>query len=183
MHGPIRGTAVIGLAATLLIGGAPAAMAASGPAAGRATHARVGKPALSWAEPVKIRYRVSLPYGVRGPWLAGHHTGIDLAVPSGTPVYSVGSGTVVLARRAGAYGKAVTIRMPNGYYTLFGHLSVISVRPGQQVTAGTRIGYSGATGHATGPHLHFEVRAHRGYGSDISPVTYLNHYGVRLIHG
>ncbi|MGI5258324.1 M23 family metallopeptidase [Streptomyces angustmyceticus] len=137
-------------------------------------------PAGTWAHPTPSHFRISSPYGARGTWRAGHHTGIDLAVRSGTRVRSVGSGTVVLARRSGAYGKAVTIRMTDGRYVLFGHLSRITVRPGQKVRARTRLGYSGATGRVTGPHLHFEVRRNRRYGSDINPLTYLARHGIRL---
>ncbi|MEW1753244.1 M23 family metallopeptidase [Streptomyces angustmyceticus] len=137
-------------------------------------------PVGTWAHPTPSHYRISSPYGARGAWRAGHHTGIDLAVRTGTRVRSVGSGTVVLARRSGAYGKAVTIRMKDGRYVLFGHLSRITVRPGQKVRARTRLGYSGATGRVTGPHLHFEVRKNRRYGSDINPLTYLAKHGIRL---
>lgn len=139
-----------------------------------------GAPSRPWARPLNRRYRVTVGYGVRGNWLAGHHTGIDLAVPHGTPVWSVSSGVVVLARWSGDYGRAVTIRMPDGRYVLYAHLSRISVRQGTRMHAGRRIGNSGATGRATGPHLHLEVRARRGYGSDINPVKYLAQRGVRL---
>ncbi|MFH9423673.1 M23 family metallopeptidase [Streptomyces sp. NPDC017529] len=133
-----------------------------------------------WTRPIAANARVSSPYGVKGHWAAGHHTGVDFAVRTGTPVSSVGAGTVVLARRSGDYGLAVTIRMTDGYYTLFGHLSRITAHVGQRVRAGTRIGYSGATGRTTGPHLHFEVRTSRRYGSDINPLTYLARRGIRI---
>ena len=125
--------------------------------------------------------RISQGYGVRGNWTAGHHTGIDLAVPVGTPVRSVGPGKVVFAGTSGDYGKAVTIKMRDGKYTLFAHLSKIYVRKGQKVRASTLIARSGNTGRSSGPHLHFEVRAKRGYGSDIDPVKYLAQRGVRLL--
>lgn len=137
-------------------------------------------PSGAWARPV-AGAKVSQAYGVRGSWTAGHHTGIDLAVPVGTPVRSVGTGKVVFAGSSGDYGKAVTIRMADGKYTLFAHLSKIHVRKGQKVTAGTLIARSGNTGRSSGPHLHFEVRAKRGYGSDIDPVKYLAQRGVRLL--
>ncbi|WP_079074482.1 MULTISPECIES: M23 family metallopeptidase [Streptomyces] len=130
--------------------------------------------------PLRRRYRVTARYGVRGNWLAGHHTGIDLAVPRGTAVYAVGSGVVVLARWSGAYGNAVTVRMPDGHYAVYGHLSRIRVRKGARVRAGTRLGSSGSTGRATGPHLHLEIRARRHYGSDVSPYRYLARRGARL---
>ncbi|QES38439.1 peptidase [Streptomyces venezuelae] len=133
-----------------------------------------------FALPLRRRYRITTRYGARGNWLAGHHTGIDLAVPSGTAVYAVGGGVVVLARWSGAYGKAVTVRMPDGHYAVYGHLSRIRVRKGARVRAGTRLGSSGSTGRATGPHLHLEIRARRHYGSDVSPYRYLARRGARL---
>ncbi|AZM54535.1 peptidase [Streptomyces sp. WAC 01529] len=131
--------------------------------------------------PLRRRFRVSARYGIRGDWLAGHHTGIDLAVPRGTPVYAVGAGVVVLARWSGAYGNAVTVRMRDGHYAVFAHLSRVQVQQGTRLRTGARIGSSGATGRATGPHLHLEIRARRGYGSDIDPVRYLARRGARLL--
>ncbi|WP_327703310.1 M23 family metallopeptidase [Streptomyces decoyicus] len=148
--------------------------------ASQVAHAAPAAPAGTWTHPTTTHHRISAAYGIRGTWRAGHHTGIDLAVRPGTRVRSVGAGTVVLARRSGAYGKAVTIRMKDGRYTLFGHLSRITVRPGQKVRARTRLGYSGSTGRSTGPHLHFEVRKSRRYGTDINPLIYLAKHGVRL---
>ncbi|MBM7173169.1 M23 family metallopeptidase [Streptomyces sp. G44] len=139
------------------------------------------RPPGRYALPLRRGFRVSARYGVRGDWLAGHHTGIDLAVPTGTPVYAVASGVVVLARRSGSYGKAVTVRLRDGHYAVFAHLSRITVRQGAAVRAGARIGSSGATGRATGPHLHLEIRSRRGYGSDIDPVRYLARRGARLL--
>ncbi|MFK4101380.1 M23 family metallopeptidase [Streptomyces sp. NPDC019531] len=133
-----------------------------------------------WSRPIRKRARVTMRYGVRGNWLVGYHTGVDLAVPKGTPVYAVGTGVVVLASWSGSYGKAVTIRMSDSRYVVYGHLSRISVARGAKVKAGTRIGSSGSTGRATGPHLHFEVRARRPYGSDIDPVQYLARHGLSL---
>ncbi|GAA0484358.1 M23 family metallopeptidase [Streptomyces olivaceiscleroticus] len=133
-----------------------------------------------WARPITAPYYISSSYGVRGDWAAGHHTGVDFAVPTGSRVRSVGSGTVVLARRSGAYGKAVTVRMRDGHYIVYGHLSKISVKPGRSVGAGSRLGSSGATGRASGPHLHFEVRNARGYGNDVNPLRYLSRRGVHM---
>ncbi|MGX1476840.1 UNVERIFIED_CONTAM: murein DD-endopeptidase MepM/ murein hydrolase activator NlpD [Streptomyces canus] len=136
--------------------------------------------AAKWSRPIRKRARVTMRYGVRGSWLAGYHTGVDLAVSKGTPVYAVGTGVVVLASWSGSYGKAVTIKMSDSRYVLYAHLSRISVARGAKVKAGTRIGSSGATGRATGPHLHFEVRSRRPYGSDIDPVKYLARHGLSL---
>ncbi|MEU5898994.1 MULTISPECIES: M23 family metallopeptidase [Streptomyces] len=138
-------------------------------------------PPQQYALPLRRGFRVTARYGIRGDWLAGHHTGIDLGVPRGTPVYAVGSGVVLVARWSGAYGNAVTVRMPDGHYALVAHLSSIAVREGARIGAGALLGRSGATGRATGPHLHLEVRARREYGSDINPVSYLARRGVRLL--
>ncbi|MFM9370516.1 M23 family metallopeptidase [Streptomyces sp. Da 82-17] len=148
----------------------------AGPAAG-AEGAAAARP---WARPLTRRYRITTGYRVRGNWLAGYHTGVDLAVPQGTPVWSVAQGVVVLARWSGAYGKAVTVRMRDGRYVLYAHLSRINVRAGARVFAGQRIGSSGNTGRSTGPHLHLEIRARRGYGSDINPISYLAKRGIRI---
>lgn len=115
-----------------------------------------------------------------GIWSSGSHTGIDFHAASGTPVRSVGRGTVVEAGWGGAYGYQVVIKMHDGTYTQYGHLSSVSVSVGQAVTPGAHIGRSGATGNVTGPHLHFEARTSTEYGSDIDPVAYLRSHGVNL---
>lgn len=88
------------------------------------------------------------------------HKGIDYAAASGTPVSTVGDGTVLHAGRKGPYGNLVIIRHPNGWTTYYGHLSRIAkgVRKGRSVEQGQTIGNVGSTGLSTGPHLHYEVR-------------------------
>jgi murein DD-endopeptidase MepM/ murein hydrolase activator NlpD len=86
------------------------------------------------------------------------HLGVDYGAPSGTAVRSVGDGVVDFAGWQNGYGNVVQIRHSNDRTTLYGHLSRIDVRKGQHVDQGVRIGAVGATGWATGPHLHFEVR-------------------------
>ncbi|MFI2424243.1 M23 family metallopeptidase [Streptomyces sp. NPDC018955] len=113
-------------------------------------------------------------------WSSGSHTGVDFHAASGTPVQSVGVGTVVEAGWGGAYGNQVVIKMHDGTYTQYGHLSSIGVSVGQQVAAGQQIGLSGATGNVTGAHLHFEARTTAEYGSDLDPVAYLRAHGVNL---
>ncbi|MBK3629212.1 M23 family metallopeptidase [Streptomyces sp. MBT49] len=113
-------------------------------------------------------------------WSSGSHTGIDFHAASGTSVHAVGSGTVVEAGWGGSYGNQIVIKMNDGTYTQYGHLSSIEVSVGQQVTPGRRIGLSGATGNVTGPHLHFEARTTAEYGSDIDPVAYLRNHGVNV---
>jgi murein DD-endopeptidase MepM/ murein hydrolase activator NlpD len=86
------------------------------------------------------------------------HLGVDFAAPTGTPVHSVGDGVVTVAGWLGGYGQTVKIRHPNGYETLYGHLSRILVRRGQRVTQGAPIGRVGSTGLATGPHLDYRMQ-------------------------
>jgi murein DD-endopeptidase MepM/ murein hydrolase activator NlpD len=113
-------------------------------------------------------------------WSSGSHTGIDFHASTGTTVHAVGSGTVVEAGWGGSYGNQIVIKMNDGTYTQYGHLSSIGVSVGQAVTPGAQIGLSGATGNVTGPHLHFEARTSAEYGSDIDPVSYLRSHGVNV---
>jgi murein DD-endopeptidase MepM/ murein hydrolase activator NlpD len=121
------------------------------------------------------------PYRKAGSaWSKGYHTGVDFAVPTGTSVKAVAAGKVVSAGWGGSFGYQVVIRHSDGRYTQYAHLSAISVKNGQTVGGGQRIGRSGSTGNSTGPHLHFEVRTGPGFGSDIDPVAYLRAGGVRI---
>ncbi len=87
------------------------------------------------------------------------HSGIDIGAPSGTPVVATATGTVISAGWNGGYGKAIVIQHNDSQQTLYGHLSEISVQPGQQIAQGSVIGLVGSTGNSTGPHLHFEARS------------------------
>lgn len=113
-------------------------------------------------------------------WSSGSHTGIDFPVATGTSVKAITSGTVVTAGWGGAYGNEVVIKHADGHYSQYGHMSSLSVSAGQTVTAGQQVGLSGATGNATGPHLHFEVRTGPAYGSDIDPIAYLASHGINV---
>ena len=88
------------------------------------------------------------------------HLGTDYAADTGTRVYATGDGTVVRAGWWGGYGRIIEIRHVNGYRTRYAHLSFIAkgVRPGARVRQGQLIGHVGASGLATGPHLHYEMR-------------------------
>ncbi|MET7382640.1 LysM peptidoglycan-binding domain-containing M23 family metallopeptidase [Streptomyces sp. NPDC005526] len=122
---------------------------------------------------------VGTGYHVAGShWASGYHTGVDFVVPTGTPVKAVGRGTVVSAGWGGAYGNQVVLRLQDGHYAQYAHLSALSVSAGQAVTTGQRLGLSGATGNVTGPHLHFEIRTTPNYGSDVDPVAYLRAHGA-----
>ncbi|MCT7351045.1 LysM peptidoglycan-binding domain-containing M23 family metallopeptidase [Streptomyces sp. 15-116A] len=124
---------------------------------------------------------VGTAYKVAGSmWSSGYHTGVDFSVPTGTSLKAVGGGTVVSAGWAGAYGNQVVIKLNDGYYAQYAHLSSLSVSAGQTVTAGQQVGLSGSTGNSTGPHLHFEIRTTPNYGSDVDPVAYLRSKGVSI---
>jgi len=99
------------------------------------------------------------------------HTGVDIPDPEGTPIGAAGVGTVIYAAyNGGGYGNLVVIQHRLGYTSWYGHLSTITAYLGEEVVGGTRIGYVGSTGDATGPHLHFEVRH---YDTPIDPAPLL----------
>lgn len=105
--------------------------------------------------------RVSSGYGMRFHPVTGQHKahlGVDYAAPTGTPVRTVGDGTVEFAGVQGGYGNVIYVRHRNNQVTVYAHLSRIFVRKGQRVDQGERIGAVGSTGVSTGPHLHFEFR-------------------------
>jgi murein DD-endopeptidase MepM/ murein hydrolase activator NlpD len=111
--------------------------------------------------PVSFR-RISSVFGRRkhpilGTWRS--HQGMDYAANSGTPVRSIGDGTVIFVGSKGGYGNTVEVRHPNGFVTRYGHLRGYAkgLRRGLRVDIEQTIGYVGMTGLATGPHLHFEV--------------------------
>ncbi|MEO8200364.1 MAG: M23 family metallopeptidase [Gemmatimonadota bacterium] len=100
------------------------------------------------------------------------HEGIDYAAAAGSPVMTVGDGTVVRAGMAGGYGKLVEIRHGDGLVTRYAHLRGFgpTIRTGAHVTQGQVIGFVGKTGLATGPHLHFEFRVN-GVARDPNEIT------------
>jgi murein DD-endopeptidase MepM/ murein hydrolase activator NlpD len=107
------------------------------------------------------------PFGMRWGRL---HAGIDIAVPSGTPIRAAGSGTVAIAGWVGGYGNYTCINHGGGIATCYGHQSSIGVSVGQSVKQGQVIGTVGCTGHCFGPHVHFEVRIN---GQPVDPMGYL----------
>lgn len=115
-----------------------------------------------------VRGRLTSPFGMRR---GAHHTGIDLAAPTGTVVSAADAGRVSFAGTKGAYGRLVIIDHENGYQTYYAHLNTISVNVGTRVHKGQQIGTVGSTGRSTGPHLHFEVRRN---GTPVNPSSYLN---------
>jgi murein DD-endopeptidase MepM/ murein hydrolase activator NlpD len=113
----------------------------------------------------------------------GGHSGADFTAPEGTAVRAVHSATVIIggAGDYDTYGNHVVLNHGDGTYTLYAHLSSISVEAGQSVAAGDVIGAVGSTGNSSGPHLHFEVRtdpAAFGVGVFLDPVAWLTAHGI-----
>ena len=112
-------------------------------------------------------------YGSRiHPVLGGrrNHNGVDLAQPTGTPVYATADGIVSRADYWGSYGNYIQIEHGGELETRYAHLSGYAVAAGQQVRKGQLIGYVGSTGRSTGPHLHYEVRV---AGEAVDPTPYM----------
>jgi len=117
--------------------------------------------------------RLSSNFGYRTHPITGvktFHAGIDIATPSGTPVYAYADGTVSQAGYDNYYGKYVMINHGSGLVTVYMHLSSISMSVGDKVRVGQKVGGVGSTGYSTGSHLHFEVRIN---GSAKSPWSYI----------
>ncbi|MEV5782715.1 MULTISPECIES: M23 family metallopeptidase [Streptomyces] len=160
----------------LTIEGQSATAGAARPAVEAATAAKTAD--AGYTLPVEGA-TIGTGYKVPGSmWSSGYHTGVDFVVPTGTTIRSVAAGTVVSAGWGGAYGNQVVVQHADGRYSQYAHMSALSVSAGQTVTAGQKLGLSGATGNVTGPHLHFEIRTTPVYGSDVDPVAYLRSHGV-----
>ena len=148
---------------------AAAAAAAGGSSGGGSANA-----SGSFLWPVASYVYVSSRFGLRVHPITGEkksHTGIDIASNQGTAVYASDGGSVTLAGWNGGYGNCIMIDHGNGYVTLYGHLSSISVSVGQTVSQGATIGAVGSTGNSTGPHLHFEVLKN---GTRIDPEQFFS---------
>ena len=118
-------------------------------------------------------------FGMRRHPILGYvkmHTGVDWAAPSGTPILAAGNGVIEKSGWAGGYGRQTIIRHPNGYETSYNHQSAFAkwVKPGVKVRQGQVIGYVGASGLATGAHLHYELIVN---GTKVDPMR------VRLPNG
>jgi murein DD-endopeptidase MepM/ murein hydrolase activator NlpD len=138
--------------------------------AGGATVAALRRP------PPTIPFALSRPLDAPvtdafGPRGSRFHTGIDLPAPTGAGVVAAAPGRVTYAGHLdGGWGLLVTVAHSAGVRTLYAHLSRIDVHVGELVQAGWQVGLVGATGDATGPHLHFEVRVH---GAAVDPLPAL----------
>jgi murein DD-endopeptidase MepM/ murein hydrolase activator NlpD len=105
-----------------------------------------------------------------GPRWGGFHPGIDIGVPTGTPIEAAAAGTVIWCGWESGYGNLVVVDHHHGIATAYAHQSRIAVACNQNVSQGQVIGYVGCTGFCTGPHLHFEVRVN---GTPVDPLGYL----------
>ena len=151
-----------------------AAAAAAAAAAGGGGGSGSANASGSFLWPVASYVYVSSRFGLRIHPITGQkktHTGMDIASNQGTAVYASDGGSVTLAGWNGGYGNCIMIDHGNGYVTLYGHLSSISVSVGQTVSQGATIGAVGSTGNSTGPHLHFEVLKN---GTRIDPEQFFS---------
>ncbi|MEU8704370.1 M23 family metallopeptidase [Streptomyces sp. NPDC048565] len=139
---------------------------------------RLAKLAASYAIPTSS-YTITSTFGEAGSmWSSGHHTGLDFAAPTGTPVKAVHGGTVKSAGWSGAYGYRTVLELDDGTEIWYCHQSSMDVTAGQKVNTGDTIGRVGATGNVTGPHLHLEV--HTADGSGIDPMSWLRSKGLTV---
>ncbi|MBI4086630.1 peptidoglycan DD-metalloendopeptidase family protein [Candidatus Kaiserbacteria bacterium] len=141
-----------------------------------------GTTALSWPlDSIRITQEFgNTAFARTAAYNGSGHNGVDFGIPRGTPVRAALSGNVLAVNTQVApmcqYGKWIVIRHANGLTTLYAHLSVVNVNQGAAVSTGDVIGYSGDTGYATGPHLHFTV-----YASDaVTFKQYTCNSGVTL---
>ena len=117
--------------------------------------------------------RLTSDYGIRThPVLGGKrkHNGIDLAAPTGTPIYATADGYVSKAGPFSSYGNYVSIEHGAGLETRYAHMSRVVAHEGARVQKGDLIGYVGSTGRSTGPHLHYEIRVD---GNPVNPIPYM----------
>jgi len=130
-----------------------------------------GSGEMAW--PVPSRKYVSSDYGMRVHPITGvykMHTGIDIPAPKGTKIVSGAPGTVIYVSETKAYGKTVIVDHGGGITTLYAHMSKQTVKVGQEVEEGDKLGEVGTTGYSTGNHLHFEVRKN---GSHVNPWNWV----------
>jgi murein DD-endopeptidase MepM/ murein hydrolase activator NlpD len=170
----IRSPACAGFEAALAraIGDTPGATTAAA-ATGSLPPSAAGQTAGSGTMTLPVAGPVTSPFGSRSSPASGaqeFHEGIDIGAAQGTPIRSAASGTVSFAGQMSGYGNIVIVKHAGGLSTRYAHQSAMLVTAGQPVAAGEVIGAVGATGDATGPHLHFEVRLN---DVAVNPVPYL----------
>ena len=130
----------------------------------------------NYRQPFKGTYPITQAYGELLPGVTVNnvpHTGIDYACPPGTPILASADGRVVQAGwDPTGYGYCVILYHADGRGTLYAHLKMTAVKAGTAIKQGEILGYSGATGNCTGPHLHFEARKNwTDYKSHFDPMT------------
>ncbi|MGV1009335.1 MAG: M23 family metallopeptidase [Dermatophilaceae bacterium] len=129
----------------------------------------------AWTKPLNVSYTLTSGFAMR--W-GSMHPAQDFAVPVGTPVYALSSGTVVFAGWQGGYGNKLEIQFWDGTVGWFAHNSVLKVSAGQTVSPGQVISLSGNTGHSTGPHVHVEI--HPAGGDPVPPLPWLAAHGIGM---
>jgi murein DD-endopeptidase MepM/ murein hydrolase activator NlpD len=127
-----------------------------------------------WLLPLRYPYQITSLFGPRWGRL---HWGIDLAAPTGTPIYAVHEGVVLDSSYESGFGLHVTIDHGDGVHIFYAHAVELLVAEGQHVVPGQLIAKVGSTGNSTGPHLHFEVRVHDGF---YDAQKFMREHGVDL---
>lgn len=124
---------------------------------------------------IKSQYSLTATFGQTGPYWETAHTGQDFSADPGIRVYAVASGEITFAGIQGPYGNRIEVTSANGTEISYSHLSGYALKSGT-VSAGTLIGYVGATGNVTGPHLHLEVKDPTG--TLVDPLVFLRQNGL-----
>ncbi len=128
----------------------------------------------AWPLPVNATQKFTSGYGVRKDPFHGHqgfHAGVDLSAPMGTPILASADGVVSKVEQGARMGKYVSVQHRDGTESSYGHMSAQTVRVGQNVHQGQKLGEVGSTGRSTGPHLHYAL-SKNGQGFD--PMMALN---------
>lgn len=124
---------------------------------------------IAVSNPLRSSPLITSRFGERGS-RRYTHTGLDLAISTGTPIFPIAAGTVTFAGWQGSYGYLVIVNHGNGVESYYAHCNTLNVGVGNQVTTGTMIATVGSTGNSTGAHLHLEIRAN---GVALNPQSYL----------
>ncbi|WP_421917929.1 M23 family metallopeptidase [Marinifilum sp.] len=126
----------------------------------KASLIEVEKRSIPSAKPIYDKYRLSSKFGNRFHPILHRwrfHGGVDMACPKGTDIHVPADGVILKSGWNGGYGNYIKVKHGNGYETVYGHLSKVSVKKGQKVKKGDVIGKVGSTGRSTGSHLHYEI--------------------------
>ena len=152
-----------------------AAVAEAQSQAGMSSGIRKSRPEVSIPSRVPLAgLKLTSGYGMRNHPVTGRrrsHKGIDLAAPTGTPIFATADGLISRASWFSSYGLYVSIEHGGQIQTRYAHMSRLNVANGQRVQKGDIIGFVGSTGRSTGPHLHYEVRIK---GAAVDPVPYMH---------